>query len=174
MIREKLHFFRKKVQKIRYQKNCLNCTFCVRNRHTWISSSISQLSRWNYDIESLTLEERERMRIGDDSFIGEQIRSRGWQEANNLGMSERPCAPNYDFISCFEKGWSENRDRNEKKDLRFLIKHKCPFYFSYKKKGYKTLETCQKQRDHNKESFRFLITNFFFLFKQSFIRKIST
>lgn len=56
-------------------KNCLTCAFCTRNKDTYLSNFFKPgLSRWRYVQESLNTLERNALKKGDDSFIGQEIK----------------------------------------------------------------------------------------------------
>jgi hypothetical protein len=62
--------------------NCLTCTFCTRNKDTWLSNFYKpELSRWRRVQETLNVSERMALRKGEDDFIGREIRdAKLWDE----------------------------------------------------------------------------------------------
>lgn len=87
------------------------------------------------------------------------------KKAEQLGMRDKPNAPDHDYLSCYNEQWSELKDNNIKKDrVTFLTKMKCPFYFHYKKLGKQTLAACEKNRNINQRSHRFWVTSFITIF----------
>jgi len=55
------------------KKSCLNCTFCVRNRHTWLSSTLANIYEWRYKVETLTVSERKALAHEDFNFLGADL-----------------------------------------------------------------------------------------------------
>lgn len=77
--------------------------------------------------------------------------------AKQFQMPDRPNAPEDDYLSCWHDLWSFSQDD---KALHTLTdKTKCPFFFSYNKKGNKSFEGCEKERIALQDKNRFVITN---------------
>lgn len=83
------------------------------------------------------------------------------EELKNLGMSNRPPAPDYDYLSCYHEQWQEDVDRQKPKSSNFLKNTKCAFFFPYVKMGDKTLKACEDSRIDHLDRRRFYITNIF-------------
>ena len=58
------------------EKNCLNCAYCIRNKDTLIGGMYISNPHWRYDENSLSSQERKKILLNDDSFIGQEIRNK--------------------------------------------------------------------------------------------------
>lgn len=73
-----------------------------------------------------------------------------------FGMSPHPDAPDDDYLECWHEQWEHV---NEIEDLKTLSTKSCPFFYSYEKKGKKSFECCEKEREALLAKSRFEITN---------------
>lgn len=73
-----------------------------------------------------------------------------------FGMSPHPDAPDDDYLECWHEQWEHF---NEIEDLKTLSTKSCPFFYSYEKKGKKSFECCEKEREALLAKSRFEITN---------------
>ncbi len=73
-----------------------------------------------------------------------------------FGMLPHPDAPDDDYLECWHEQWEHF---NEIEDLKTLSTKSCPFFYSYEKKGKKSFECCEKEREALLAKSRFEITN---------------
>jgi len=80
-------------------------------------------------------------------------------EAATYGISERPTAPDEDYLSCFHEQWDEDKRADTRIDrLGFLENMSCSFYYPFLKKRGESLEACEKNRRDDQERSRFSVT----------------
>lgn len=77
--------------------------------------------------------------------------------ASKFQMSQRPDAPEDEYLSCWHDLWIFKQDDTLLHTLN--NKTKCPFFFSYNKKGNKSFDGCEKERVALQDKNRFIITN---------------
>ena len=74
-----------------------------------------------------------------------------------FNMPECPAAPDADYMACWHKQWGPLSD---KQDLASLNQPtKCFFFYPYTRKGNKTFDGCEKEREAALSAKRFCITN---------------
>ncbi len=88
------------------KKCCLNCAFCIRNKNTWISN-FGVDSYWDPEECELSIEEREKIKNNDVSFVGAAKKEKEkWVKEYN----ERIEAEDNYINSCLS---SLNKENNE-------------------------------------------------------------
>lgn len=74
-----------------------------------------------------------------------------------FGMPQRPDAPDADYLSCWHNLWNF---KDKKDDFSILNqKNDCLFFYPYNKKGNKSFEGCEKEREALLAKSRFITTN---------------
>ena len=87
----------------------------------------------------------------------EDLFGRHYQHFKELGMGEMPEAPNEDYLACWHDFWNF---KDNEKDLPTLNnENECLFFYPYTKKGNKSFEACEKERQESSAKERFKITN---------------
>ena len=76
---------------------------------------------------------------------------------DTFGLSMCPTAPYQDFLVCWHNLW--NFDKKEKELPTLNNKNKCLFFYPYNKKGNKSFEGCEKEREASLAKSRFITTN---------------
>ena len=166
-------------------KCCRDCVFMVRNE--WRSGFLSapgyqiqesassalreaifdgsltllgqKLRDWDQYIEKY--EAAERANDPGNAFLrglntGPFANYNNWEK---YGLPEPPSPPPADeWLSCWQKQWSEGRERIDAVSPTFLNSHSCGFYFPFGRKGKRDLNGCDKQRVHELDKGRFVLT----------------
>lgn len=81
---------------------------------------------------------------------------------DTFGLSTCPTAPYQDFLVCWHNLW--NFDKKEKEFSTLNNKNKCLFFYPYNKKGNKSFEGCEKEREALLARSRFITTNWLVIF----------
>lgn len=76
---------------------------------------------------------------------------------NLFGLSQPPEAPNEDYLSCWHNLWNFKDKKDELPSLN--QKNDCLFFYPYNKKGNKSFEGCDKEREALLAKSRFMTTN---------------
>lgn len=74
-----------------------------------------------------------------------------------FGMPDYPIAPYKDYLVCWHKLWNFENKENELSSLK--KKNKCLFFYPYNRKGNKSFEGCEKEREALLAKSRFTATN---------------
>ena len=74
-----------------------------------------------------------------------------------FGMPDYPVAPYKDYLVCWHKLWNFENKENELSSLN--KKNKCLFFYPYDRKGNKSFEGCEKEREALLAKSRFTATN---------------
>lgn len=74
-----------------------------------------------------------------------------------FGLPEYPIAPYQDFLVCWHNLWNFQCKEQEFSSLN--QKNKCLFFYQYNKKGHKSFEGCEKEREAFLAKNRFVTTN---------------
>lgn len=74
-----------------------------------------------------------------------------------FGLSQPPEAPNEDYLSCWHNLWNFKDKKDELSTLN--KKNDCLFFYPYNKKGNKSFEGCEKEREALLAKSRFMTTN---------------
>ena len=75
-----------------------------------------------------------------------------------FGLPTHPDAPDDDYLMCWHDLWNFKDNKNE--DLKTLNqKNNCLFFYPYTKRGNKSFNGCEKERDALLSQSRFKITN---------------
>ena len=77
--------------------------------------------------------------------------------AQLFGIGDCPDAPDADYLSCWHNLWNF---KGKEKELPTLCKkNKCLFFYPYDRKGNKSFEGCEKEREALLAKSRFMTTN---------------
>ncbi len=74
-----------------------------------------------------------------------------------FNMPECPAAPDADYMECWHKQWGPLSDEQDLASLNQPTK--CFFFYPYTRKGNKTFDGCEKEREAALSAKRFCITN---------------
>lgn len=74
-----------------------------------------------------------------------------------FGLPPCPSAPNEDYLSCWHKQWGPETDPQQLAQLN--QPNKCFFFYPYTKKGNKSFDGCEKEREAALAANRFKVTN---------------
>ena len=79
--------------------------------------------------------------------------------SKTFNMPEYPQAPRKDYLYCWHNFWNCDNDNIEPSSLN--NKNKCLFFYPYTRKGNKSFEGCEKERQAKLNQKHFYITSFF-------------
>lgn len=74
-----------------------------------------------------------------------------------FGLSQPPEAPDADYLSCWHNLWNFKDKKDEFSALN--QKNDCLFFYPYNKKGNKSFEGCEKEREALLSKSRYMTTN---------------
>ncbi len=77
--------------------------------------------------------------------------------ASTFGMTSHPDAPDSDYLACWHKLWNFKDTKDKLPTL--CKKNKCLFFYPYDRKGNKSFEGCEKEREALLAKSRFTATN---------------
>ena len=167
------------------KKCCIGCAFCIyykykkrllteeernkaiRNDFSFIGKEENTQNKWKNEY----YKKINRLKRGEfNNIIGgvqalDLLQAESTASSNGesfylkdtFGMGEMPEAPNEDYLACWHDFWNF---KDNEKDLPTLNnENECLFFYPYTKKGNKSFEACEKERQESSAKERFKITN---------------